>query len=227
MYQQQQQQQQQQYETPDDSNYTLKDWQDVRRQLSLAVLLTQDAICAEKEKRRFLLEEIAHNVLPDGTLAKDSNWRRRRRLLPDTCVEANKEQSDRISRSNHFFSTSSNKVNKEHCIKLDHESSSGDASSVSRETSIARNRAILSEDSDKGIVSDHRIQNDEAGKHECTTDTATTTSNKEKNIYFTGASEELFRSLLQEQGSGMKVGIANNANGNDDDDDDDDNIDGF
>jgi hypothetical protein len=187
---QQQQQQQQQYDTPDDSNYTLKDWQDVRRQLSLAVLLTQDAIRAEKEKRRFLLEEIVHNVLPDGTLAKDSNWRRQqRRRLSDTCVEANKEPSDRMSTSNHFFSTtSSNEVNKEHCIKLDLESSSGDASSVSADPSIARRRAILSDDSDKGIASDHRIQqHDEAGAHECTTDTATTTSNKDKNIYFTSA----------------------------------------
>mmetsp|Transcript_6851 Transcript_6851/g.12896 ORF Transcript_6851/g.12896 Transcript_6851/m.12896 type:complete len:189 (+) Transcript_6851:415-981(+) len=86
--------QQQQQSNKGQYSSTLRDWEDVHRQLSLAVLMTQDAIYAEKEKRRLLLEEIFHNVLPDGNLKKDSKWRQQRRRISEKSVETENEQLD-------------------------------------------------------------------------------------------------------------------------------------
>eukprot|EP01083_Nonionella_stella_P054278 143334_1 len=56
---------------PDDD---LEAWKEAHRHLTLAVIMTKDAIAAEKAKRRYLLEEIYTNVTTDGTLAPTSKW---------------------------------------------------------------------------------------------------------------------------------------------------------
>jgi len=56
---------------PDDD---LEAWKEAHRHLTLAVVMTKDAIVAEKAKRRYLLEEIYTNVTIEGTLAPTSKW---------------------------------------------------------------------------------------------------------------------------------------------------------
>jgi len=49
-------------------------WKEVHRQFILAIMLTKDSISMEKEKRRYLLEEINLNVGVDGNLDTNSKW---------------------------------------------------------------------------------------------------------------------------------------------------------
>lgn len=53
---------------------TLDQWREVHTKLTIALAITQDAIDAEKCKRKFLLEHILHNLTPDGQLTRDSKW---------------------------------------------------------------------------------------------------------------------------------------------------------
>jgi hypothetical protein len=58
----------------EDMSADIEAWKEVHRQLVLAIMLTKDSISMEKEKRRFLLEEIYLNVGVDGSLDPKSKW---------------------------------------------------------------------------------------------------------------------------------------------------------
>lgn len=53
---------------------TLEAWREVHSKLIIAVAITQDAIDAEKCKRKFLMEHICANLTADGQLTRDSKW---------------------------------------------------------------------------------------------------------------------------------------------------------
>lgn len=181
-------QQQQQSNKDQYSSSTLRDWEDVHRQLSLAVLMTQDAIRAEKEKRRFLLEEIFHNVLPDGNLKKDSKWRQQRRRISEKSVEMEKEQLDEGYGLTHDQETTACGTTSGHVDKYN----------------VSDHSIPQHDDKVDADATLQRTMIDEASTMTTMTTTTTATNTNEENHYFTGSSEELFRTLLQEQGSAMK-----------------------
>ena len=201
-----------------------KDWKAVHRQLSLAILMTQDAIQAEKAKRRFLLEEILNNISPDGTLVHDSNWGQRQRVH-DTAKQD--ENDDGITK--HVKVTEQNddsgqvrpERSPEQGVPREAQHQSLYSSSNQKDTIPQSSPFEACKDLSKDTIVDSPVKEDDQGPValEDLYTNITSPTTPVSSSYWARSSEEIFRTLLQEQGSSTKdIGVDSFCNDQDDSD---------